>query len=36
MGAAIGALLLLRLPGAGLPASLMFGLVGMAPAGVIM
>lgn len=35
MSAAIVALLLLLLPGAGLPASLLFGLVGMAPAGVI-
>lgn len=33
--AAIFALLLLAVPGAGLGASLLFGLVGMAPAGVI-
>lgn len=36
MGAAIGALLLLSVPGAGLGATVLFGLVGMAPAGVIM
>ena len=36
MGAAIVSLLLLGQPGAGLGASLLFGLVGMAPAGVIM
>lgn len=36
MAGAIVALMLLSLPGAGLPASLLFGLVGMAPAGVIM
>ncbi|MDG3041754.1 MFS transporter [Roseicyclus marinus] len=35
MAAAIVALLLLQVPGAGLWASLLFGLVGMAPAGVI-
>lgn len=35
MAAAIVALLLLSVPGAGLGASLLFGLVGMAPAGVI-
>lgn len=35
MAAAIAALLLLSVPGAGLGASLLFGLVGMAPAGVI-
>jgi predicted MFS family arabinose efflux permease len=35
MTAAITALLLLSVPGAGLGASLLFGLVGMAPAGVI-
>lgn len=35
MAAAIIALLLLSVPGAGLGASLLFGLVGMAPAGVI-
>jgi len=35
MLAAIAALLLLLVPGAGLSASLLFGLVGMAPAGVI-
>lgn len=36
MSGAIVSLLLLSLPGAGLVASLLFGLVGMAPAGVIM
>lgn len=36
MGGAIVALLLLGQPGAGLGASLLFGLIGMAPAGVIM
>lgn len=36
MGGAIGALLLLGVPGAGFGASLLFGLIGMAPAGVIM
>jgi predicted MFS family arabinose efflux permease len=36
MAGAVLALLLLSLPGAGLAASLLFGLVGMAPAGVIM
>lgn len=36
MCGAIVSLLLLSLPGAGLGASLLFGLVGMAPAGVIM
>jgi MFS family permease len=36
MTAAISALALLGVPGAGLPASLLFGLIGMAPAGVIM
>lgn len=36
MGGAIAALLLLGLPGAGIWASLLFGLIGMAPAGVIM
>jgi len=36
MGGAIGSLLLLSMPGAGLGASLLFGLIGMAPAGVIM
>ena len=36
MVGAIAALDLLRVPGAGVPASLLFGLVGMAPAGVIM
>ncbi|SEB04161.1 CynX/NimT family MFS transporter [Rubrimonas cliftonensis] len=36
MAAAVLALMLLSLPGAGLAASLLFGLVGMAPAGVIM
>lgn len=36
MGGAVAALLLLGLPGASLGASLLFGLVGMAPAGVIM
>jgi predicted MFS family arabinose efflux permease len=35
MAGAISALALLAVPGAGLPASLLFGLVGMAPAGVI-
>ncbi|GGA34331.1 MFS transporter [Neptunicoccus cionae] len=35
MGGAIVALLLLSRPGAGLSASLLFGLLGMAPAGVI-
>ncbi len=33
---AVVALTLLSVPGAGLPASLLFGLIGMAPAGVIM
>ncbi|MCL5776360.1 MFS transporter [Limibaculum sp. FT325] len=36
MAGAVLALILLALPGAGLAASLLFGLVGMAPAGVIM
>lgn len=36
MGGAIAALLLLGVPGAGLGASVLFGLIGMAPAGVIM
>ncbi|MBD3677342.1 MAG: MFS transporter [Rhodobacteraceae bacterium] len=36
MGAAVGALALLGVPGGGLWASLLFGLLGMAPAGVIM
>ncbi|MGX0875772.1 putative MFS family arabinose efflux permease [Roseovarius sp. MBR-154] len=36
MTGAVMALMLLGLPGAGLAASLLFGLVGMAPAGVIM
>ena len=36
MAGAVLALVLLSLPGAGLAASLLFGLVGMAPAGVIM
>ncbi len=36
MTSAILAVWLLGVPGAGLPASLLFGLVGMAPAGVIM
>lgn len=36
MGGAIVALLLLNRPDAGLSASLLFGLIGMAPAGVIM
>lgn len=36
MSAAVLALMLLSVPGAGLPAGLLFGLVGMAPAGVIM
>ncbi|MFA8443136.1 CynX/NimT family MFS transporter [Yoonia sp.] len=36
MGGAIAALLLLSLPGAGFGASMLFGLIGMAPAGVIM
>ncbi len=36
MAGAVLALILLCLPGAGLAASLIFGLVGMAPAGVIM
>ena len=36
MAGAVLALMLLKLPGAGLAASLLFGLVGMAPAGVIM
>ncbi|MEL6735168.1 MAG: MFS transporter, partial [Pseudomonadota bacterium] len=36
MGGAVVALLLLSVPGAGLGASLLFGLIGMAPAGVIM
>ena len=36
MTSAVIALFLLRVPGAGLPASLLFGLLAMAPAGVIM
>ncbi|WP_197922884.1 CynX/NimT family MFS transporter [Thiosulfatihalobacter marinus] len=36
MGGAVTALLLLGVPGAGLGASVLFGLIGMAPAGVIM
>jgi predicted MFS family arabinose efflux permease len=36
MASAVLAMLLLRLPGGGLTASLLFGLLGMAPAGVIM
>jgi predicted MFS family arabinose efflux permease len=36
MAGAIAALTLLSLPGAGLAASLLFGLVGIAPAGIIM
>ncbi|WP_299354328.1 MFS transporter [uncultured Shimia sp.] len=36
MGGAIAALLLLGLPGVGVGASVLFGLIGMAPAGVIM
>lgn len=36
MGGAISALLLLGLPGADVGASVLFGLIGMAPAGVIM
>ena len=36
MGGAIVALLLLGMPGAGVGASILFGLIGMAPAGVIM
>ncbi|MCR9109130.1 MFS transporter [Marivita sp. XM-24bin2] len=36
MGGAITALLLLSVPGAGIGASVLFGLIGMAPAGVIM
>ncbi|WP_299918655.1 CynX/NimT family MFS transporter [uncultured Roseobacter sp.] len=36
MGGAIAALLLLGLPGAGVGASILFGLIGMAPAGAIM
>lgn len=36
MGAAIAALALIGIPGFGLPSSLLFGLIGMAPAGVIM
>ncbi len=36
MTAAVLALMMLQMPGAGLPASLIFGLLGMAPAGVIM
>jgi len=36
MASAILAMILLSLPGAGLAASLLFGLVGIAPAGVIM
>lgn len=36
MGGAVTSLLLLSLPGAGVVASLLFGLLGMAPAGVIM
>ncbi|WP_298914064.1 hypothetical protein [uncultured Roseobacter sp.] len=35
MGGAIAALLLLSLPGAGFGASMLFDLIGMAPAGVI-
>lgn len=36
MGGAIAALFLLGMPGAGVGASILFGLIGMAPAGVIM
>lgn len=36
MTAAVTSILLLSVPNAGIPASLLFGLVGMAPAGVIM
>jgi MFS family permease len=36
MGGAITALLLLSVPGAGITASVLFGVIGMAPAGVIM
>ncbi|NKB54010.1 MAG: MFS transporter [Rhizobiaceae bacterium] len=36
MTSAVVALLLIQVPGAGIPASLLFGLLGMAPAGVIM
>ncbi len=36
MGGAIAALFLLGLPGTGVGASILFGLIGMAPAGVIM
>ncbi|MEM6311215.1 MAG: MFS transporter [Pseudomonadota bacterium] len=36
MGGAIAALILLGMPGAGVGASILFGLIGMAPAGVIM
>ena len=36
MAGAVVALMLLSLPGRGLEASLLFGLIGMAPAGVIM
>ena len=36
MGGAIAALLFIDLPGAGVGASILFGLIGMAPAGVIM
>ncbi len=36
MTGAVAALLLIQVPGAGIPASLLFGLLGMAPAGVIM
>lgn len=35
MASAVIALILISVPGAGLPASLLFGLLGMAPAGVI-
>lgn len=36
MGGAIASLLLLSMPGAGVGASVLFGVIGMAPAGVIM
>jgi MFS family permease len=36
MAAAAGSLLLLTVPGAGMTASILFGILGMAPAGVIM
>lgn len=36
MAGAVIALMLLSVPGAGVPASMLFGLLGMAPAGVIM